>query len=46
MAVAKCVMCSKNAFKYTYKGKCTSCSAGVMTKAQAKIKKAKMKKKK
>lgn len=42
MAITKCLMCNKNSFKYTYKGKCKSCGAGVMTKAQAK-KKAKKK---
>lgn len=36
MPVAKCLVCSKNSFKYSYKGKCSSCGAGVMTKARAK----------
>ncbi|MBI2103073.1 hypothetical protein HYT55_04490 [Candidatus Woesearchaeota archaeon] len=43
MPVCKCLLCGKNAFKFAYKGKCTSCGAGVMTKAQAKSKKTKMK---
>ncbi|MBI4152406.1 hypothetical protein HY495_01735 [Candidatus Woesearchaeota archaeon] len=44
MALCKCLMCGKNSFHYTYKGKCTGCGAGVMTASQAKAKKAKMKK--
>lgn len=44
MAVCKCLVCGKDSFKYVYKGKCASCGAGVMTKAQAKVKKAKLSK--
>ena len=44
MPVAKCLMCNKKTFKYKYTGKCTHCGAGMMTKAQAKAKKAKKKK--
>ena len=43
MPIAKCLMCHKHTFKYKYTGKCTSCGAGVMTKAQAKTKKTKKK---
>ena len=41
MPITTCLMCHKHTFKYKYTGKCTSCGAGVMTKAQAKAKKAK-----